>query len=158
MKKNEKRLILVFIIIIFIFIFTIYLIRKENTKIEKTPEIANEAKNEVVEEFVQVMDDGMKVNTSTKLHETKDLDGLRIGNIQLTHINGISVILADVENLSDKSTDLIEIILTLYDIEGNKLVAIPGVIEPLEPNGKAQLNIGATADYANAYDFKVQKK
>ena len=49
---------------------------------------ANKNKGEEVQqakkEFVQVLEDGTKVNISNKLKEEKTINGLTIGNIQLT--------------------------------------------------------------------------
>ena len=111
-----------------------------------------------VEEFVQVLEDGTKLNTSDKLKEEKTVDGLKIGNIQLTEKNGQLVLLADVTNPTTKTSDTFLVDITLYDKTGKELTTVTGLIIPIKPGESTQLNAGITEKYANAYDFKVVKK
>ena len=152
MKKQEKRGLLILIIVAILIITVLAIIA--NKKGKETNSGATE-ENKVVEEFVQVLEDGTKLNTSTKLSETKTVDGLTIGNIQLTMQNGQSVLLADVENNTGKDIDVMLLDITLLDKNGNELTTIAGIIGNLKEGEKQQLNSSVTSDYANAYDFKV---
>ena len=151
MKKQEKRMILILLIILVIVVIIFFATRGE--KQENISE--NTEDNTVVEEFVQVLDDGTKLNTSTKLNETKTVDGLEIGNIQLTNQNDQTVLLADVTNNSGKATDVILIDIILLDKQGNELGIVGGIISPLAIGETTQLNTSMMIDYANAYDFKI---
>ena len=73
MKKKEKRGLLILIIIAIAIITILAIITNRKGK-----EVNNDAteENKVVEEFVQVLEDGTKLNTSTKLSETKIVNGL----------------------------------------------------------------------------------
>lgn len=157
MKKSEKQMVSILIIVAVIIIGIIYFATRQENEV-KTNAGEQETENKVVEEFVQVLDDGTKLNTSTKLQQTKNIEGLDVGNIQLTHSNGLSVVLADVVNNSSKATDLMVVTLTLLDKNGNELEKIDGLISPLQPGASTQLNMGVTADHANAYDFTIVKK
>ena len=66
MKPKEKRMIaiLLLILIIAVIIFAVSKNKKGNNK-ENTAE-----ENKVVEEFVQVLEDGTKLNTSAKFNES----------------------------------------------------------------------------------------
>lgn len=152
MKKNEKIMISVLLIILVIVIIAV-VAGKNNNKTEENTE-----ENQVKEEFVQVQEDGTKVNTSSKLAETKTVGAYKIGNIQLTTKDNQSILLADVENVSSSATEMKMIEITLLDKEGNTLETVPGVIKQLQPGETAQLNAGITEDYANSYDFKVEVK
>lgn len=154
MKKKEKRMIAILVVVSIIIIAVIYFATRGGNGEENLPE----GENKVVEEFVQVLEDGTKLNTSTKLKETKKIEGLEISNIQLTNANGLSVVLADVINKTDKATDLMAVRITLVDKNGNKLGDVNGLISPLQPGASTQLNMGTQTDYANAYDFTVVKK
>ena len=151
MKKNEKRMILILLIILAIAIIAVVVGKNKGNK-ENTDE------NQVKEEFVQVQEDGTKVNTSSKLAETKTAGAYKIGNIQLTTKDNQSILLADVENVSSSATEMKMIEITLLDKEGNTLEKVPGVVKQLQPGETAQLNAGITEDYANSYDFKVEVK
>ena len=152
MKEKEKRGLLILIIIAIAIITILAIITNRKGK-----EVNNDAteENKVVEEFVQVLEDGTKLNTSTKLSETKIVNGLKIGNIQLTMQNGQSVLLADVENDTGKDIDIMLLDIILLDKNGNELTTITGIIGNLKAGEKQQLNSSVTSDYANAYDFKV---
>ena len=151
MSKKEKRGLLILIIVAIAIIVTLVIIL--NVRGKKSNNEAEE--NEVVEEFVQVLEDGTKLNTSTKLSETKIVDGLKIGNIQLTMQNGQSVLLADAENDTGKDIDIMLLDIILLDKNGNELTTIAGIVGDLKAGEKQQLNSSVTSDYANAYDFRV---
>ncbi len=151
MKKKEKRMITILIIVAVIIIAIIYFA----TRPSKEEQQKNTTENATVEEFVQVLEDGTKLNTSSKLSEAKNINGLVISNIQLTELNGQCTLLADVVNNSSADTDILLINITLYDKQGNELAVVPGIISPIKVGESTQLNAGITTDYANAYDFKV---
>ena len=151
MKDKEKRGLLILIIVAIAIIVTLVIIL--NVRGKKSNNEAEE--NKVVEEFVQVLEDGTKLNTSTKLSETKIVDGLKIGNIQLTMQNGQSVLLADAENDTGKDIDIMLLDIILLDKNGNELTTIAGIVGDLKAGEKQQLNSSVTSDYANAYDFRV---
>ena len=150
MKKKEKRMILILLVVLVIAV--VIFVVSQNKKDENTEE------NKVVEEFVQVLEDGTRLNTSTKLNEMKKFEGLEFGNIQLTNSNGQSVLLADVKNTTSAETGLMLVNVTLIDKNGNELGTVGGIISPLKPGESKQFNTSMTIDYANAYDFKVTKK
>ena len=151
MSKKEKRGLLILIIVAIAIIVTLVIIL--NVRGKKSNNDTEE--NKVVEEFVQVLEDGTKLNTSTKLSETKIVDGLKIGNIQLTMQNGQSVLLADAENDTGKDIDIMLLDIILLDKNGNELTTIAGIVGDLKAGEKQQLNSSVTSDYANAYDFRV---
>ena len=151
MKKWEKYWILGLIVLVVVVLVVV--IPKDEKQEEN-----GESKKENVEEFVQVLEDGTKLNTSSKLKETKMLGKLQIGNIQLTNKNGQSVLLADVTNTGSTQTKVTLIEIELYDEEGRKIATIPGIISPLKAGEKTQLNTSVQQDYANAYDFKIIQK
>ncbi len=149
MKKKEKRMILILVIVSILIVGIIWgVTRPKKEKVEENG----------VEEFVQVLEDGTKLNTSDKLKEEKTVDGLKIGNIQLTEKNGQLVLLADVTNPTTKTSDTFLVDITLYDKTGKELTTVTGLIIPIKPGESTQLNAGITEKYANAYDFKVVKK
>ena len=152
MKKKEKRMILILLVVLVIAV-VIFIVSKN-----KTGNKESIGENNVVEEFVQVLEDGTRLNTSTKLKEMKKFEGLEFGNIQLTNSNGQSVLLADVKNTTQAETGLMLVDVTLYDKNGNELGTVGGIISPLKPGESKQFNTSMTIDYANAYDFKVTKK
>lgn len=156
MKDNEKRMILMLVIIVAIIILALLIWKNASNKEQQEPQ--EQEQNTITEKYVDVLENGTKLNKSNKLKETKTLDGLEISNIQLTYSNGIAVVLGDVKNTTSIDIGLTEIELTLYDDQNNVLEKLEGLISPVKAGETIQLNMGVAADYANAYDFSVVKK
>lgn len=106
--------------------------------------------------YYQTLEDGTKLNNSTELNKEREYKGLKISNIQLTEKNGMTVLLANVENVSGKDiNDFTDIDITFYDKDKNKIETIEGLIIPLKAGRKTQLNASVTFDYSNAYTFEI---
>ena len=155
MKEKEKRMILTIILVGVIIIAALLMWKNARNNDEK--EILPQ-EDKVEEKYVEVLEDGTKLNKSNKLNQTKKVGELEVAGIQLAHSNGTSVILATVTNRSNQNTELTVVEVTLYDDKKNKLETVEGLIEPLKPGASTQLNMGVSADYANAYDFTIIKK
>lgn len=155
MKKKEKTMILILIVVAVIIIVGLLIWKNAKNKNEQQPQQEN---NTIEEKYVDVLENGTKLNKSSKLKETKNLDGLEISNLQLTYADGIAVLLADVKNTTSQDVELTPVELTLLDDQGNTLEVLDGLISPVAAGETVQLNIGVSADYANAYDFKIVKK
>jgi len=153
MKKKEKRMILILVLVGALTIGALLIWRNVASKNNVEGE-----QNKPKEEFVQVLEDGTKVNISNKLKEEKTINGLTIGNIQLTEQNGQSVLLADVSNKTAQDSEMFLINIILIDKTGKEIATIPGIVAPVKAGGTQQLNAGITEDYANAYDFRVEKR
>ena len=151
-EKNKKILICLIIIVLIIAISTIIVKNNKKEQNKKTEE------NTVNESYVEEIEDGIKINKSTKLNETKEVGGLTISNIQLSKESGMTNLLADVTNKSNSKTGIKTLRITLLDIDGNELTTVTGIVNELEVNASTQLNISMTSDYINAYDFRVVEK
>ena len=179
MKKNEKIVIGVLVVITVILII-VAIVNNSNGSEETEGSSANSTtqqtnstnetteedeeleeaveEEEEVEEYVSVSDDGTKVNTSEKLSETKTIDGIEITGIELTESGNVTQLLATMTNTSDETQGGYVAVLTLIDEDGNVLLEMNPYIAELEPGESTQLNTSATFDYANAYDFTIEKK
>ena len=156
MKKQEKRMILILLAVLAIVI--IALVINKNAKKENKENKAETANNTVAEEFVQVLEDGTKLNTSEQLNKTKQVGAYKFENMQLTEQGSQTVLLADVTNTSSSATNMQLLDVTLLDKNGKEIVTIGGIISPLQPRAKTQFNTSMTLDYANTYDFKITLK
>ncbi len=152
MKKNEKRIILILLIIL-----AVVLVIKFTRKKEEVPETVAQT-NTVKEEYVQVLNDGTKLNKSAELSKAKTLGTLQFTNIQLTNQGGQTVLLADVTNTGNATSKMELVDIVILDKTGKELGKVSGIISPLEPQEKTQFNSSSMRDYANAYDFKVIEK
>ena len=156
MKKQEKRMILILLAVLAIVI--IALVINKNAKKENKENKAETANNTVTEEFVQVLEDGTKLNTSEQLNKTKQVGAYKFENMQLTEQGSQTVLLADVTNTGSTETSIQLVDVTLLDENGNEIITVGGIISPLKPGAKTQFNTSMTLDYSNTYDFKITLK
>ena len=159
MKNKEKRMILILLVILIIAI-VIFVVSKNLNKESKTKENGSttQQENTEPEEFVQVLEDGTKQNTSTELNKEKQVGNYKFENMQLTTQDNQTVLLADVTNTGSNKTDIQLVDVTLLDKDGNEIITVGGIISQLEPGEKTQFNTSMTLDYANTYDFKITLK
>ena len=122
MKKQEKRMILILLAVLAIVI--IALVINKNAKKENKENKAETANNTVAEEFVQVLEDGTKLNTSEQLNKTKQVGAYKFENMQLTEQGSQTVLLADVTNTSSSATNMQLVDVTLLDKNGKEIVTI----------------------------------
>ena len=157
MKKKEKRMILILLVVLVIAII-IFAISKNSNKGNKGEENNTAEENTAVEEFVEFLEDGTKLNTSEQLSKTKQVGAYKFENMQLTEQGSQTVLLADVTNTSSSATDMKLVDVTLLDKEGKEIITVGGIISPLQSGAKTQFNTSMTLDYANTYDFKITLK
>lgn len=154
MSRDSKGALIVIGVAVLITV-VIFMVTRERGK-EGNQDIAEN--NTVKEEFINVLEDGTRLNTSTKLHETKTLDGLEISGFQLTEQDNVTVLLGTITNTSNSTRGGFDVTITILDKAGNTLGEIPSYIRSLAPGESTQLNTGITGDYANAYNFTMTKQ
>ena len=159
MQKKEKRMILILLVILIIAIVIFVVSKNTNKKINTNENTSTtQLENTEPEEFVQVQEDGTKLNTSTELNKEKQVGNYKFENMQLTTQDNQTVLLADVTNTGSSKTDIQLVDVTLLDKDGNEIITVGGIISQLEPGEKTQFNTSMTLDYANTYDFKITLK
>ena len=159
MKKKEKRMILILLVILIIAIVIFVVSKNTNKKINTNENTSTtQLENTEPEEFVQVQEDGTKLNTRTELNQEKQVGNYKFENMQLTTQDNQTVLLADVTNTGSNKTDIQLVDVTLLDKDGNEIITVGGIISQLEPGEKTQFNTSMTLDYANTYDFKITLK
>ena len=147
---NKKTIIIALLIILVLIIFiTIKKDQKQNNQeiTENNQEI-----------LVQTLEDGTKLNTSTKLLETKKIENLEISNSQLTNKEGKTVLLADVKNVGSTTIQMIQLEITLVDSNQKEIEKLDGLLGTIKLGETVQLNIEATEDYSDIYDYIVNIK
>lgn len=151
MKKNEKRMIGVLVLITIIVIIVAIVVGNNNKK-EEVEE------NKVEEEFVNVLEDGTRLNKSDKLHETKTFDEMEISKFQLTEKDNVTLLLGTVTNTSSSNKGGYPVEITVVDKEGKEIITVDAFLGELKAGESTQLSTSATFDYANAYNFSIKKK
>lgn len=159
MSKKEKQVIEVLIGIAVIAIIVVLIVNGKNKEDENIVNNETVENNTVEEEkYVEVLENGTKLNTSEKLKETKEIDGMEISNMQLTEEGNITKLLGTITNNSNTTKGNYEINIKLIDENGKELTTLVGYIGELEPGESTQLSTSTTFDYANTYDVEITKR
>ena len=150
MTKNEKRGILILIIVAVIIIGIMVVVKNGKGKEEEeSPANVN------VEEYVEVLDDGTRLNTSTKLQENKKVGNLEISNLQLTAKDNETMLLGTITNVGTSREGNVLLNIKVVDKTGKELTTVEPYVGYIEAGQSRQLEVSTTFDYANAYDFVV---
>ena len=158
MKQNERILIGVLVLILAIVLIVVMVNKNEEEGNAVSPNKVNVEDQNMVDENVKTLKNGTRVNTSEELVKEKKVDELEITNIELKATGGITTLLADVKNPTNKDKESIKVKVEILDKTGKTIVTLRGKIDPVKAGKTVKLNIAATADVANAYDFKITKE
>lgn len=149
LKQNKILLISVIIaIIVIIAILTTIIFNNDNKEEPKNKD----------PKYVEQVEEGVKLNKSSKMKEEKKLGDLSIKNLQLTTKSGITTLVADVKNNGSSKTQMKIVEVKLLDENGEKLTELTGIIQELGANESTQLNISMTSDFIKAYDYTISEK
>lgn len=152
MSKKEKMTIGILILITIAIIIILMVVRRNDNNTSKEENVVPK------EEFVEVLEDGTRLNTSDKLHETKTFDGMEISNFQLTENGNVTLLLGTITNNSSTEKGGYPVNITVLDKSGNEIITVAAYIGELKPGESTKLSTSATFDYANAYDFTITKR
>lgn len=162
MKGKDLMIVLgVAIVLLLVIIIGVKVKNNNNNEIDQNTvgqQTQNNVVNNVVEEFVQVQEDGSKVNTSQELTKTKKVDGLEISNIRVVENNNVTQVTAQINNPTSGTLGDFPVDIKVLDKNGKEIATIGGFIDRVAPGATAELNASATVDFANAYDFEIIKK
>ena len=158
MSKKEKQMIGVLILITVVVIIIAIIVSDGNKNKGEDEKIVSKTNNNQTEEFVNILNDGTKLNTSDKLHETKTFDGMEISNFQLTENENVTLLLGTITNKTTTVKGGYPVNIRILDKEGKEIKTTAAYITKIEPGESTQLNTSATFDYANAYDFEITKR
>ena len=166
MKSNEKRGILILILVAIIIIGIMFAVTRgsKNNSKDTNQNINNEENIELSQvdpsrgEFTKTESDGTVVNTSDKLKEDKVESGFEISNINYTEKDSHTVLEADVTNMTGSSQSAFMAEIVLLDKEGKEQGRIPVAIPDTQTGETICVQAGINDQYANAYNFKLEKK
>lgn len=147
MKINKVRVLvfsLIILVLISVLTFSIVsFIKNRNT----APEY----------KYVQIEEDGTKVNTSKKLAETKTIDGIEIKDITLKEKNTVTVLEAKAVNTNKEVKEGFTVNIEFVDDKGKTITKIIGYISTLQPGESTIITTQTTLDFANSYNINITK-
>lgn len=153
MKNKKNYITIIILIILIISVCIIYSILNSNRTINN---IKNE--NNTEKKYTQILENGTKINTSSKLKETKEIDGLVITNIELTENNGVTKLTADVSNKTTQVKKAQTYKISFINSKNEEIATMKTYIKDLEVNETTQINASVIFDYTNAYNFEITKE
>lgn len=152
--KNKGRVIIIIIMAVAIIgvIFSMKMSKKD------VPLSQKEQNKEIEEKYIQILEDGTRKNTSSKLHESKEFDGMEISNFQLTEKNNVTLLLGTITNTSNETKGGYPVTIKIIDEKGKEIITVEAFIGKIKAGERAQLSTSTTFDCANSYDFSISKK
>lgn len=153
MKNKKNRRLLILIVLVIIIILAIVIIRNVLKENEENEQSQSGVTAET--QYTTLYSDGSKMNTSSKLKEEKKYQNITISDIQLTTVNGLNTLIANVTN--NGSTDIAEtdMSFTFLDNQGNTIAIVPVTLPATKAGETKQLSAATTQDIINAYDFTI---
>ena len=157
-KFSKIRIAISVIIIIIVFIICFKILSKKDT--DNTGNSENEfvLYNSSIADYVKTSEEGTKINISPKINQDMKLNELDIKNIQLTCKNGITTLLADVLNNTNKDSGMKNINIKLLDENNKEIRTVSGYIPALKIGETTKLNVSMSSNLIIAYDIKISEK
>ena len=162
-KKNRKksrkiRSTICGIIIIIVLIGLLKIVFKKDTKNTEDSENEFTLYNSSIADYVKENENGTKINLSPKINQDMKLNELDIKNIQLTCKNGITTLLADVSNNTNKDSEMKNINIQLLDENNKEIRTVSGYIPALKIGETTKLNVSMSSNLIIAYYIKFSEK
>ena len=162
-KKNRKksrkiRITICGIIIIIVLIGLLKIVFKKDTKNTEDSENEFTLYNSSIADYVKENENGTKINLSPKINQDMKLNELDIKNIQLTCKNGITTLLADVLNNTNKDSEMKNINIKLLDENNKEIRTVSGYIPALKIGETTKLNVSMSSNLIIAYYIKFSEK
>lgn len=140
---TKRRIILLVIVIICIIIGIVLYFLKFNQNMQNNKDIYYKEEN------------GVKINTSSKLKEEKVFDNIKITEINYTNASGITQFTANVQNVGEEDFEGKDITIVFLDDNGNEYAKVEAYIPSLAKGEMNMINCQVVEDKVNAYDFKI---
>ena len=157
MKSSEKKGILILILVSIVIIAVIYGFTR-GSKDNNTNTNSSQSSNTEQSEFTKTESDGTVVNTSDKFKENKVESGFEISNINFSEKDGHTSLEADVTNMTGSAQGNFMADIVLLDKEGKEQGRIPVAIPETQIGETVGIQAGINDQYANAYNFTLEKK
>ena len=156
--RKVRKIIIIGVIIIIACIVSANIILKKEIKNTKINENKFEVYDSSIADYVKQTNDGTKINISPKINQDMKLNELDIKNIQLTCKNGITTLLADIFNNTNKDSEIQHINIKLLDKENKEIRTVRGYIPALKIGETTKLNVSMSSNLITAYDIEFSKK
>ena len=157
-KSKKIRIAISVIIIIIVFIICFKILSKKDIDNTENNEKEFVLYDSSIADYVKTSEEGTKINISPKINQDMKLNELDIKNIQLTCKNGITTLLADVSNNTNKDLEMKNINIKLLDENNKEIRTVRGYIPALKIGETTKLNVSMSSNLIIAYDIEFSEK
>ena len=147
--KINKMRVLIFALIVLVLIIVLII---SISSLVKNKNVDHENK------YVQVQEDGTKVNISKKLAENKNVNGIDVEDISLKEKDNITVLEARVVNNSKEKKEEFMVNIEFLNDNDEQITTITGYIPTLEAGETTTIKTQTTLDFANSYNIKITER
>ena len=116
----------------------------------------NKDKNDGSQKYTKMVGN-VEVNNSRRVTKDKQIDDLKIQNIEVKKENGITYIYADVVNNGKEDQGGFYVFISMKDEEGNEIIGFETMLPVLQPGGTTNIEVGSADEFVNAYDCTMTK-
>lgn len=146
--NKKKLMILVTLIAVVIIIIAIVNINKNKSDYEQIYKTEN----------TQITDVGEKINTSNKLKESRESNGLYIDKIQLKNVSNKTTFTANITNKTNTTTKGQLYDIVFVDKEGKQVETMGLYIRAIEPNQMISVEASMEKDVTECYNFNLRTR
>ncbi len=141
---NKKKIIIILSLIVIISILigiTLYYLKFNKNIVGNEENFYNE-------------ENGIKINTSSKLKEEKVFNNIKVTDINLINENGITEFTANVQNIGETDLEEKDILILFKDQTGNEYAKVHAYLPSLQKGEMNTISASIVEDKVNAYDFE----
>ena len=156
--KNKKMIIYICICIVILLVIALIIkstLRKNDLE-NDSQKLPDEEENiEPDTNNYTEMVNGVKTNTSEKLHEEKSIGNIVVENVILTYEKDRSSMVLLVKNIGKNAVGDYDAKIILKDTKGNTIEELEIYVDTIEGESKGVIKAEIVGDITNAYDYEI---
>ena len=166
LKKMNKKTIIILVIILIAIILSIilFLVFKSNNKDSNETDIPEGENPEFVTEIdmadtenSEIREDGLKINTSSKIAEGIEFNDFKIEDITIESSGDMAVFNAKVENPYEKDIEEYIIYITFLRSDGTEIAKVETLFPAIPAGETGYISATTPKDIATAYEIKIER-
>ena len=164
MTQKERKVVFTLIGIMALVLILVLVVKGLGGKkeVNANSSSSNNGSNQVAstneEQYVTSLENGIKVNNSEQLNNSKKYKNIELSDIQFTSQEGRSMLLAKAKNVGNTHHDAEIVKLTILDAANQEMTVKYPVLPKMAAGETKQFYAEITADVIKAKDFKIEAK
>lgn len=154
-KINLNRILILIILVIAIVTIIGIIFKQKDDRAEKESKLQEQLESN---KNYTTLENGVLLNTSKKIGESKSVKGLKVTNIQITQSNGITTIVADITNSTEKNVKGFSVNVIPIDKNGEEMTTLTGYIQEIESGKSTSLVVSTSYDFINCENIQIEEK